>query len=105
MFRRGTAVAAAISLLSFSAATAAFAQCAPASEVEHFVRATIVFEGTAQPGGAQHGALLSPATFKVERYLQGEGPARIQVTTAISDAGDGMFMAVSNGINPLAGER
>lgn len=104
MVRRAAAVAAVISLLSFSAATAAFALCAPASEDEHFVRSAVVFEGTAQPGEARHRTLLSPAIFKVERYLKGEGPARIQVTTAVSDAGDGMFMAVSNGINPLAGE-
>lgn len=105
MFRRATTVAVAISLLSFSAATAAFALCAPASEAEHFARATIVFEGTAQPGEAQHRTLLSPATFRVERYLKGEDPASIQVTTAVWDAGDGVYMSVSDGIAPLAGER
>lgn len=105
MVRRGAAVAAVTSLVSFSAATAAFALCVAASGAEHFARATIVFEGTAQPGEAQHRTLLSPASFQVERYLKGEGPASVQVTTAVWDAGDGIYMAVSSGIDPLAGER
>jgi hypothetical protein len=64
------------------AAPAAFAVCAAASEESHFSEATVVFEGVAQPGATVNGtSLVSPATFVVERYLKGDGPSQVEVTT------------------------
>lgn len=98
-------VLAAVCAFSVLTVLPAEALCAAASEAGQFARADIVFEGIAQPGNSDRGTLLSPATFEVERYLKGEGPARVAVTTATSDAGDGMYVTVSTGINPSAGDR
>lgn len=103
--RRSALVVVATCVMLTLSTPAAQAICAPASEAEHFARADVVFEGIAQPGNADHGTLLSPAGFEVERYLKGRGPTRVQVTTGTSDAGDGIYMNVSTGINPSAGER
>jgi hypothetical protein len=103
---RTTLVAVAMCTAWVMAAPAAFAVCAAASEESHFNEATVVFEGVAQPGATVNGtSLVSPATFVVERYLKGDGPSQAQVTTGTSDEGDGMFMTVSVGISPAAGER
>lgn len=102
---RAALVAVAISVVATVAAPAARAACAKASEEEHFARATVVFEGIAQPGDTADGALLSPATFQVERYLKGDGPRELQVATATSEAGGGLYATMSTGIHPAAGER
>lgn len=98
-------MAVATCVVSTMVAPAASALCAEASEEQHFDQATIVFEGVAQPGESVDGTLLSPATFRVERYLKGDGPPELQVTTAVSDAGGGLYAGLSTGIHPSAGER
>ena len=102
---RAALVAVATSVVATVAAPAARAACAKASEEEHFARATVVFEGVAQPGDTASGTLVSPATFQVERYLKGDGPRERQVTTATSDAGGGLNATMSAGIHPAADER
>lgn len=102
---RGALVAVAACVVSIMGAPAVFALCAETSEEQHFDQATIVFEGVAQPGDSVDGTLLSPATFEVERYLKGDGPPELQVTTAVSDAGGGLYAELSTGIHPSAGER
>ena len=95
-------VPAALALLAPAAAGAACAQ----RSVDQIAReAPIVVTAKAQPGPvARNGVgLLSPATFKVVAYDQGTGPQEIKVETALTD-GPGGLTAVSEGVNPMAGQ-
>ncbi len=61
-----------------AAAPAAHASCVSGSE--SIDSADTAFEGVAKPGPASpDGALLSPARFKVTRWVKGDGPAEVEV--------------------------
>lgn len=96
---RMATVVAAIGVLLAVTPTAAHSICGGTSPAD------VVFEGVAQPGPEVDGKLLSPATFIVERYIKGDGPHRVKVTTGISDGGEGLTAWVSTGLYPRAGER
>jgi hypothetical protein len=49
--------------------------------------------------------LLSPARFRVVRYLKGRGPRRVRVQTALRKVDGDTYMWTSVGIDPRAGER
>lgn len=85
-------------------AWSASAVCAPASDAAHWDRAGVVFEGRALDGPTAGGTLLSPARFEVFEYLKGDGPDVAEVTTAVRDAGDGLYEHLSVGIGPSPGE-
>ncbi len=52
------------------------------------------------------GALLSPARFKVTRWVKGDGPAEVEVPTAVKQDQEGRILKVfSVGIVPSPGER
>lgn len=63
------------------------------------------FEGVAQPGPTGlDGELLSPARFRVSRWIKGAGPSEVEVPTAVRRQGD-LYMVVSEGIHPRPSER
>ena len=96
------AVPAALALAAPATAGAACAQ----SPLDQLVRTTpIVVTAQAQPGPlAPNGiGLLSPATFRVVAYDQGTGPGELKVQTALTN-GSGGLAAVSEGVNPMAGQ-
>jgi hypothetical protein len=88
-----------------AAAPAAHASCVSGSE--SIDSADTAFEGVAKPGPASaDGALLSPARFKVTGWVKGDGPAEVEVPTAVQqDKGSGMLMKDSVGITPSPAER
>ncbi len=96
------AVPAALALIAPAAAGAACAQ-RPLEDLARTV--PVVVTAKAQPGPvARNGVgLLSPATFKVVAYDQGAGPQEIKVQTALTE-GAGGLAAVSEGVNPMAGQ-
>ena len=70
------------------------------------VRTTpIVVTATAEPGPtAQNGiGLLSPASFHVIAYDQGQGPSEIKVQTALTESA-GVLAGLEDAINPRAGQ-
>jgi hypothetical protein len=85
-------------------ATDATAVCAQLTDAERWELAEVVFEGRALDGPTFDRALLSPARFEVIAYLEGEGPDVVEVMTAVSDAGDGLYEVESVGIHPAPGE-
>ena len=83
--------------------------CAVASAAASLASARVVFIGTAQPGpttaaGSAGPVLISPARFRVTRYLKGNGPRVVTVRTAVSNRGHAMI-ASEDGIEPRAGQR
>ena len=79
--------------------------CLPSGDAKLIEEADVVFEGVAQDGPTQHGYLLSPATFRVTRYLKGQGPALERVETAFRPPpGGGPAPALVGDITPRPGE-
>jgi len=101
---RSLAAAAAVAL-ALVAPAAAGAACAPRALDQLARAAPVVVTATAQPGPmARNGVgLLTPATFKVVAYDQGTGPQEIRVQTALTE-GPGGLTAISDGVNPMAGQ-
>jgi hypothetical protein len=80
--------------------------CAQSPSLADSVRSTpIVVTATALPGpAAQNGiGLLSPASFRVVAYDQGQGPGDIKVQTALTENA-GSLVGLEDGINPRAGQ-
>ncbi len=103
--RMRLAVAAAVTSGLFATATPAWAACAAGSQAQDLESADVVFEGRSLRGSqAGDGTLLSPARFEVTDLLKGEAPDVVEVTTGTSSQGDGLVMAMSEGIAPRAGE-
>lgn len=99
----GTVAVAIAGLLALPAGASAACALTP---VEALARQSpVVVTAKAQPGPlAQNGVgLLSPATFRVVAYDQGSGPREIKVQTALT-TGPGGLVAMSEGVNPLAGQ-
>ncbi|HLF99825.1 MAG TPA: hypothetical protein VI916_05095 [Acidimicrobiia bacterium] len=67
---------------------------------------TVAFVGEALDGIADpsSGELISPATFRVERWTTGDGPDEVRVQTGITLDGT-LIQRSSIGIAPRAGER
>ena len=63
-----------------------------------------MFVGRARPGPTAHldgrNVLISPARFRVERYIKGDGPTKLRVFTAVRANG----AVAEDGIEPQAGE-
>ena len=85
-------------------AEAASVSCVVATEQQLRARAQVIFVGVALAGDNATGTLLSPARFRVVRYVKGRGGRIVRVTTATRREGDG-YSAISIGINPRVGER
>jgi LPXTG-motif cell wall-anchored protein len=66
--------------------------------------AAVVFEGFALPGPAVHGVLVTPARFRITRYLKGDGPGVRLVATGIRRSARGSVGHLSTGILPAQGE-
>ena len=85
------------------------ASCAALSDAEQRALADVVFEGVALAGEIDNGTLLSPARFRVDRYLKGSGSGVVQVTTAYESSGPfgllGTSLVSTVGITPRPGER
>ena len=99
-------------MLSLAAAAPASAACridadTTPREAERlsFARSDIVLEGVALGGPNDSGALLSPARFRVIRYLKGSGPKIVKVQTATVRQGPDLFEKTSERIDPRPGER
>ena len=84
------------------------ASCAALSDAEQRGLADVVFEGVALDGKTETGTLVSPARFRVDRYLKGAGPEVVQVTTAYEPSGPfgllGTSLASTVGITSRPGE-
>jgi hypothetical protein len=59
--------------------------CAPVSDKELYRNADVIFDGVALSGPASPIELVSPARFKVIRYLKGRGPDIVRVETAMAN--------------------
>ena len=80
--------------------------CAASPSLGDTARNTpIVVTATAQAGPtAQNGiGLLSPASFRVVAYDQGQGPGDIKVQTALTENA-GSLVGLEDGINPRPGQ-
>jgi hypothetical protein len=89
---------------ALAAPASASARCLASSERQKFERAEVVFVAIAMPGpNARRGQLLSPARFRVVRYLKGRGPNVVRVQTGLSRRGR-VLTHISEGIDPRAGE-
>jgi hypothetical protein len=83
--------------------------CAAMSASAYLAGARAVFIGTALGGpaaeaGSAGAVLLSPARFRVIRYLKGSGPRVVTVQTALTSQGSVMADS-EDGIQPRAGQR
>jgi hypothetical protein len=80
------------------------ASCAGLSPRQQLAIARLVFVGRARPGPTAHvdgrNVLISPARFRVLRYIKGHGPANLRVYTAVPANG----VVSEDGIEPRAGE-
>jgi hypothetical protein len=95
-------------LLALSGASTALSRptsCIYQTEKQHRAQADVVFGGIFLRGPATRGMLLSPARFRVVRYLKGRGPRRVRVQTAVRKLGGDTYVWMSEGIDPRAGER
>ncbi len=96
-----------MSLFLSLVAAAPVAQASCVSGSESMDSADTAFEGVAMSGPiTPDGALLSPARFEVTRWVKGDGPAEVEVPTAVQQAREGgMLKVFSVGIVPSPGER
>lgn len=84
------------------------ASCVALTPSQQRNAASIIFIGTALPGptvtdsGRQ--VLVSPAHFRVERYIKGNGPGVVAMQTAVQTAG-GRVSISEDGITPQGGQR
>lgn len=74
----------------------------------YLAQARIAFVGVMLPGpnvrvGARN-VLVSPARVRVVRYLKGDGPSVVTVSTGVTQTASG-GVASEDGIQPQAGER
>ena len=83
---------------------ASAASCVGLSARQQLELARLVFVGRARPGPTAHvdgrNVLISPARFRVLRYIKGHGPANLRVDTAVPANG----VVAEDGIVPQAGE-
>jgi hypothetical protein len=80
------------------------ASCAGLSAKQQLAIARLVFVGRARPGPTAHvdgrDVVISPARFRVLRYIKGHGPANVRVDTAVPSNG----VVAEDGIEPQTGE-
>lgn len=78
--------------------------CAALSPKQQLAIARLVFVGRAGPGPTAHldgrNVLISPARFRVERYIKGDGPTKLRVFTAVRANG----AVAEDRIEPQVGE-
>lgn len=83
------------------------ASCAGLSPAQELATARLVFVGRMLPGAStelgNREVLGSPATVSVVRYLKGNGPGRVRVTTAATITNSGVTVS-GEGIEPQVGE-
>ena len=83
---------------------ASAASCVGLSAKQQLALARLVFVGRARPGPTAHvdgrNVLISPARFRVLRYVKGHGPANLRVDTAVPANG----VVGEDGIMPQPGE-
>ncbi len=84
------------------ASPSAHASCVGLSEAQERALADVIFDGVAVAGRTEGGVLVSPAHFRVTRYLKGAGPRVVEVTTAVEDELIGSSLN-STGIQPAPG--
>lgn len=82
----------------------AYSSCIKVTPKEQTELADVVFEGVALTGPAVDGVLVTPARFRVARYLKGRGPDVRLVTTALRRSARGSIGHLSEGILPGAGQ-
>jgi hypothetical protein len=93
-------------VIALAVPATAGAACAVSPSLADTARSTpIVVTATAAPGPtAQNGiGLLSPASFHVVAYDQGQGPGDISVQTALTESA-GSLVGLEDGINPRPGQ-
>jgi hypothetical protein len=83
---------------------AAYSSCMETTPAKQSDIAEVVFEGIALGGPAVDGVLVSPARFRVTRYLKGGGPDTRLVETALRRSASGSVGHLSVGILPGEGE-
>lgn len=71
-----------------AALTSSAASCAGQSAAQDRAHAHLIFDATTLPGPSdpRSRTLLSPAHFRVSRYLKGHGPTVVRVQTAVTRA-------------------
>ena len=95
-------------LLALGGASTALSRptvCFVQTEKQQRARADVVFGGTFLRGPTTQGRLLSPARFRVVRYLKGRGPRQVRVQTAVRKLHGNVYEWTSEAIEPRAGER
>lgn len=103
---RSSLILAVPAALALTVPATASAACAVSQSLADSARTTpIVVTATAQPGPAARNGigLLSPASFRVVAYDQGQGPGEIKVQTALTER-SGSLVGLEDGINPRAGQ-
>ena len=86
-------------------AEAAGVSCSYSTEQQLRARAQVIFVGVALDGPAtEDGFLVSPARFRVLRYLKSRGPRVVRVTTAVSRQSNGTYAYLSESVLARAGE-
>ncbi|MFL5864897.1 MAG: hypothetical protein ACJ780_29740 [Solirubrobacteraceae bacterium] len=91
-----------------AAPSSSAASCAAQTPGQDRARAEVVVDAVALPGRSapRSRTLLSPARFRVLRYLKGHGSRVVEVETAVSATmHSGAYGVVEDGIQPRAGER
>lgn len=88
--------------------TSSAASCAGGTGAQERAHARLIFDAIALSGRSapQSGTLLSPARFRVSRYLKGHGPTVVMVQTAVTaGARDGEYTEAEDGLRPHVGQR
>jgi hypothetical protein len=104
MFRTGLAVTLALSA-ALVGAPAASAACPPQTREQYDRAAKVVVKGKFLNGSTgSNGRLISPAPFRVTKYIKGDGHKEITVDTAPVDVVEGPT-SIELRISPKPGER
>jgi LPXTG-motif cell wall-anchored protein len=99
-----TPLVAAAAVVGLVLAPSAYSSCVKMTPKEQSELAEVVFEGVALTGPAVDGVLVTPAHFRITRYLKGDGPDVRLVATALRRSAHGSIGHLSVGILPGAGQ-
>lgn len=91
-----------------AALTASAASCAARTPATDLARAPLVLDALALPGRAEPRShtLLSPARFRVLRYIKGRGARVVKIDTVVTETRHrGEYSYVEDGIDPRAGQQ
>src|SRR5687768_18581197 len=86
---------------AFSCPAVALASCIPQTPEQQLQNAAVVFEGVALEGPTATGV----QRFRADRYVKGDGPAVVAVSTGVVARTDGSGSITSVSVEAAAGER